>query len=489
MASRKRRAGAVESDNSEPHTEVRGTGTILGRREPAYSLIPKHRTSKGPEAVELMTRAGLTLDEWQRDVLEGAMGVSKGRWTAPETVLLAPRQNGKTECVAAAALWIAVSGPKKLVIISSHETKTNEELFLRMRDIVETSAFEEFAPRVYTANGRESIKFSNGSRIKFIARSKHQGRGFSADAIFIDEAFILSDASWSSLKPTLSASRQPMLWLISSAPHPDSAVLRRYCLRGRAGEDKNLCYFEWAAPLDAAPDSFEAWAASNPALGRISLETVASELKALNPEAFGRERLGIWDPSASGGVFDSAQWAALAAPGPAPEPGYRALALDINPARTRACIAAAAELPDERVLVEILREDKGVDWVVPELLGLHREDSSVAIVVDEASQARTLIPDLKAAGLSVVTTDVKGMTAASALFFDHVVESRLLHLDQPVLNSAVSAATQRAIGDNWAWARRAPKGDISALVAASLALWGVRNPQSGDFWRFLDLNV
>jgi hypothetical protein len=72
-------------DTFEP--EVRGAGTILGRREPAYSLIPKHRSSRGPEAVELMRRAGLELDSWQGDVLEGAMGVSKGRWTAPETAL------------------------------------------------------------------------------------------------------------------------------------------------------------------------------------------------------------------------------------------------------------------------------------------------------------------------------------------------------------------------------------------------------------------
>jgi hypothetical protein len=86
------------------------------------------------------------------------------------------------------------------------------------------------------------------------------------------------------LKPSLSAARQPQIWLLSSAPHPDSDVLRRYCLRGRAGEDKDLAYFEWSAPLDAAPDSFEAWAQSNPALGRrIAVETVASELKALEP--------------------------------------------------------------------------------------------------------------------------------------------------------------------------------------------------------------
>jgi hypothetical protein len=59
-----------------------------------------------------------------------------------------------------------------------------EELFLRFRDIVQTPAFEEWSPRIYTANGRESITLSNGSRIKFIAWSKHSGRGLAPTRSF-----------------------------------------------------------------------------------------------------------------------------------------------------------------------------------------------------------------------------------------------------------------------------------------------------------------
>jgi hypothetical protein len=458
---------------------------LLGSRAPAYSLIPKHRTSKGPAAVELMARAGLTLDPAQQDVLEAFLGRSKGRWSAPEGVLIQPRQNGKSEVGIAGALYIATSGPKKLVIYSSHEVATNNEVFGRMRDIAESSAFEEFEPRIYTANGRESIRFNNGSRIRFLARSKHQGRGFSADLIVLDECFVLSDASWSSLKPSLSASRDGLVWLLSSAPHPDSVVLRRYALRGRTAEGEGLAYFEWCAPASAAPDSFEAWAASNPALGRVSLDAVAKEFKGMNPEDFGRERLGIWDPTVSGGIFDLAQWAALAVEDPPHPIGTRALAVDITPSRGRCCIAACADLGDDRILAEVVREDPGVDWAVAELVGITREDP-VAVIIDEASQARTLIPDLKAAGVSVVTTDVKAATAAAALFYDAVVEGRLVHLDQPVLNAAITAAAQRKIGDSWAWARRAPGANVSPLVACSLSLWGLKNPTSGDFWVFLN---
>ena len=83
---------------------------IMGRRAPAFSLVPKHTSTKGPAAVDLMRRAGVDLDPWQADVLEGALGLYKGRWAAPEVCLVAARQNGKSEVVAAAALWMASAG-------------------------------------------------------------------------------------------------------------------------------------------------------------------------------------------------------------------------------------------------------------------------------------------------------------------------------------------------------------------------------------------
>jgi hypothetical protein len=48
----------------------------------------------------------------------------------------------------------------------------------------------------------------------------------------------------------------------------------------------------------------------------------------------------------------------------------------------------------------------------------------------------------------------------------------MVHLDQPLLNTAVAAARKRAVGDAWAWHRKDSTTDITPLVAATLALWG-----------------
>jgi Terminase large subunit, T4likevirus-type, N-terminal len=487
--SKQRRQDALpptRTPQAVPVTPMGATSPLnLGSREPAYRLVPKHTTSRGAEAVNLMRRAGYTLDDWQIDVLEAALGLYKGRWAAPEVCVLAPRQNGKTEAAIAAALYVATSGPKKLVIVSSHETKTNEEVFLRMREVVETPAFDAFAPRAYVANGREGISLNNGSRIKFIARSKHQGRGFSADLIIIDEAFVLSEGSWSSLKPSLSAAKQPQIWLLSSAPHPDSDVLRRYCLRGRAGTDADLAYFEWCAPLDAAPDGFEAWAGSNPALGRrIAVETVASELKALDPEAFARERLGIWREDETPSPFPPGSWDALSYAGHLEVDGTPCLAVDVTPARDHSTIAVAANTDAGRPLVEVVERQRGTSWVVPKLQEVLERYRGAKVIVDRSAWAASLAEDIRAADIAVHETNAAEVSTAAGQFLEATLEQKFFHRGDPRLTSAVEGSRQRPIGERWGWDRKLPTVDVSPLVAASLALWGLRTfkPATQYFW-------
>jgi phage terminase large subunit-like protein len=449
--------------------------SIIGRREPAFSLIPKHTSSKGHEAVDLMRRAGYTLDDWQIDVLEAALGLYKGRWAAPEVCLVCARQNGKSEVVAAAALWMATSGRKKLIIVSSHEVKTNEELFLRFRDIVQTPAFEEWSPRIYTANGRESITLSNGSRIKFIARSKHSGRGFSADAVFLDEAMVLNDASWSSLKPSLSAARAPQLWLISSAPLPDSLVLRRFCVRGRTGTDKNLAYLEWTAALDAAPDSLEAIAAANPALGgRIDVATVMSELKSMDPEDFGRERLGWWREDETPSAIPLDLWDRLAFAGPLETTGTPVFAVDVTPSRDATAIVVAVTTGDGRPLLELTAMRKGSSWAVEKLRDIQEQFPGSRVIVDRSSWASSFVDELVTAGIPVHEATVREVTDAAGEFLDGVIEGTFIHRGDPLLRTAVESAAQRPVQDRWAWTRRVKTANVAPLLAGSLALWGLR---------------
>lgn len=491
MAAKRGDATPTDADRRSGETYQNVTGTspvIIGRRKPAYVLIPKHTSSKGQEAVELMQSAGVSLDEWQQDVLEGGLGVYKGRWAAKVVDVISARQNGKSEIGIAAALRLATSAPKKLAIIAAHETKTNDELFIRCRDIVETRAFEAYEPKTYSANGQQGIRFNNGSRIRFVARSKHQVRGFSVDLLVIEEAMILTDTAWSSLMPALSA-RDGQIWLLGTAPLPTSEVQRRYAVLGRSGEEKDLAHFEWCAPLDAAPDSLEAIAAANPALGRLRVDWVMEELRGMLPEDYGREVLGWWREDETPSPFPPGAWDALAYQGHLEVDGTPCFAVDITPARDHSTIVVAANTMAGRPLVEIEATQGGTSWVVPRLQKVLEQYPGAPVIVDRAAWSATLVDDIRAAGIGVHETNAAEVSTAAGQFLEAVLEGKFFHRGDPRLTTAVEGARQRPIADRWGWDRRTPTTDVSPLVAASLALWGLGTLKPAPqpfFWSLSD---
>ena len=448
---------------------------LIGRRRPTYRLVPRRASSSaGREAVELVASIGVELDPWQADVLTDAMGRDRtGNWVADEVVEVVGRQNGKTVILLGRALWGALLGDEHLTVFSAHQFKTARESFLQLKSWCETPALAAYQPVIRTGAGNESVEFPGRGRIQFIARSRTSGRGFSPDCAILDEAFELDDMALEALKPALAAARAPQMWFASSAPHPTSSVLRRLCLRGRAGGAERLVYHEWCAADDCEIDDPRAWAAANPAMGRrLSAEYTRSEMEALDAEGFKRERLGHWHEDESASVIPAALWRSLGNPG-ARAVRSRVLALDVTPDRRRSCIAAAGRMDDDRILVEVIAEREGVGWIVDETAALVAEHEPAAVLVDGAGQSQSLILPLEKAGVEVVRTGPAEMAAACGQFHDAAIERTLVHLGQGVLDAAVEGSRQRVLGDAWAWSRRSSHSNVAPLVAASLAHFGV----------------
>jgi hypothetical protein len=53
--------------------------------------------------------------------------------------------------------------------------------------------------KVFTSHGSEGIELKNGNRLRFIARSAGSGRGFSAQSIYLDEAYTLTQAQMAAM--------------------------------------------------------------------------------------------------------------------------------------------------------------------------------------------------------------------------------------------------------------------------------------------------
>lgn len=70
------------------------SGERVGSQRPRVCSVPEYAESYSGLAVRLMELAGKRLDEWQRHVLDGALGVQGGgRFSAFEVALNVPRQN------------------------------------------------------------------------------------------------------------------------------------------------------------------------------------------------------------------------------------------------------------------------------------------------------------------------------------------------------------------------------------------------------------
>jgi hypothetical protein len=453
-----------------------------GCQVPRYHSSPKVSRSAAEEAIELAADAGLILDPAQQLVFYDALGVrDDDKWASFEVAVVEPRQNGKGVLIEARELAGLYLFGEELLMHSAHEFKTAYEGFRRITSLIEDNPeLSRKIKIIRTGAGDQSIELKTGQRLRFVARSRHSGRGFSGDVVFLDEAYNLSSETMAALLPTLSARPNPQLWYTSSAPLPleGSDVLRRVCKRGRNGSTERMAYFEWCADRDAALDDPAAWAQANPALGlRIDPEFVRAELEVLGPDEFARERLGIWsEDDQNARVMPVEVWAACFDEGSGLT-GPLSYALDVSPDRVWSSIVVAAESDrGDAVHVELVDRRRGTGWLTERAVELQQKWGG-KFAVAKGSPAWSLKEDLEAARVDLLPISTEEHSQACGDLYDAVIEHRLRHIGQDELDAAVAGADRRFYGDAWLWSRKTSSVDISPLVAVTLAHWVAQKRQ------------
>lgn len=483
---------------------------IKGTREPRHKSVPAYDYSSGQDVIDLAESCGLTLDPWQCDVLTDSLGEKNGKWSAMETGVIVPRQNGKNAILEARELAGLFLFDERLILHSAHEFKTAREAFLRIQYLLDNnSELKKHVKAVLTAAGNESINLKNGARLRFVARSGGSGRGFSGDTVILDEAYALKPEAVAALIPALSARPNPQIWYTSSAPWPESLALRRIAKRGRKGIDPRLAYFEWCAKDGMrADDSYvktEQYlldiADANPSLGitrsngsGLKLDFIETERGVMEEELFLRERGGIWEADDSAEyLIDLKLWKALAEPQSQTQSPY-VFAVDMKPDRSFTSIAVCAACDgDDMPHVEVIEHRAGTHWIVDACKTLVDKFQPNAFVLDPSSAAGALIPDFDKAGiktdpkssdtlLDCVTT--RELTQACGDIYDSIVNGKLRHIDQVNLNRAITGATKRNVGDAWAFDRKTSQDDICPLVAVTLAFhgWKIHAENGFNVW-------
>ncbi len=479
---------------------------LLGAERPRVELRPAAVDTLGAEAAALATAAGIPPEPWQGDGLDVLLSTRPdGRWACYEFGEIVGRQQGKTSGIGVprvlAGLFLL---GERLILWSAHEYKTALEAFLRVKDALLELGYElnpttivipdlGVTARIVNQNGEEGFVLSTGQRLRFVARSKGSGRGFSGDLVVIDEAFAYTRMQQSALEPTLSARPNPQVLYLSSPPLDGRSGAVLYALRTRAAAgDPTLGWRDWGDPMlldelmrlpmaerAAILDDRDRWAATLPALGRgRSTEEATARLRtSLTDSDFAREVIGMWPKQLTAddgwSVIPREAWLARGGGRERPD-GDVAFAIDAAWPDAATCSIVAAGRMGDDLTAQLIEHRPGTGWTVERVVELVDAHQPVAVVLDKRGPAGHLAEPLEAAGVDLLIPSTSDVAAAAGGLYAAIAGDApsLRHYDQPEMAAAAQAALKRHLGDAWAFARQG-EDDISPITATALAVWGL----------------
>jgi len=458
-----------------------------------------------------MARAGKPLDPWQQDAVDLILGVdADGEWVCFEYVEMCTRQNGKGAILEARALIGFLLLGEALIMWSAHEYKTAMEAFRRMRTLIRRLGtvvndnlvlVDGIYIKINNTHGDEGFeRLDNEQRIRFVARSKDSGRGFTGDLNIIDETYAYTVDQQDALGPTMLATANPQFIYTSTPPLTAESGEVLYSLRERAEAmiesgvvDDALGYRDWG--MDHDLDKFEEidfddpdnYRATNPALctGRVTIKKIRKLRKMLGARGFARECFGLWPKRRQGGgAIDPKVWAAMLDP-ESKRDGDIALGVDIEPSRGYAAIGLYGTRADELGHVQILDYRAGTDWIVARLVELREVLDPVAIGMGRGTY-KSLAIDLTEAGLTVpddpaepargdlAVLDYVEMSAATSEMIDAITVKSFRHKGQTQLDESAAGVKIRETTDSVAWSRKGVDSSATPIVSVTEARYVLR---------------
>lgn len=446
---------------------------------------------------------------WQQNLMDVALEIDPetGRLAYREVDITVPRQSGKTTAVLSLVLHRALAaGNKDLPFGALPQTivygaQTGKDARKKWEDdwlpVLDKTRFKGFYRKVL-ANGREGLKFVNGSRQGLIASSEDAGHGGVLDLGVDDEAFAQKDARREqACVPAMNTRAQPQWWVISTAGTPaKSPYLYAKVLRGHElvpaqeadpSKRRGVCYVEYSAPEEADPYDPRVWWECMPALGytvtedavRAAMDMMLADPK-LGLNEFKRAYLNQWVLAMGDPIVPLEDWRKLGRPD-APRPPWVVLGVDVAPRDQAASIVAMGEAADNTLQATVLANGTGTDWLLPALEEHVARYDQPFVLVDEKACAH-LRPELeRVAGFDRLQMVKSAQVPATCAFWLRLVqEGRLLHRGEPELTVALAGAGRRSLGDGWAWSRVKSDADITPLVAQTLAASFWLGPWGGD---------
>jgi len=170
----------------------------------SVASIARHLTL-ALDAAAFSRAAHIAPDPWQERFLRSA---------APQLILNASRQSGKSTCTAVLAVHTALYQPGSLVLLASPSLRQSGELFRKALDVYHAVG----EPIPAHAESALRLDLGNGSRIVSLPGKEGTIRGYSGVRLLvIDEAAYVPDELYQAVRPMLAVSQGRIVLL--STPH------------------------------------------------------------------------------------------------------------------------------------------------------------------------------------------------------------------------------------------------------------------------------
>ncbi|WP_292788451.1 MULTISPECIES: hypothetical protein [unclassified Microbacterium] len=470
-----------------------------------HLVVPSGIKTTGYPAVEAQCRKmGVQHDPWQKGLARAILAKrANGLYAAGIGGVLISicRQVGKTFSIGTIVFALCILFPGIKVLWTAHHSATSDETFETLSALARRRRIAPYIAHngIRQGNGKQRIKFANGSRIMFGAREHGFGRGIPGVTIVVfDEAQILKAKALSDMIPAANTAKNPLIIYMGTPPKPDdpaevfrarrkkALAIKEQRAKGEA-VDYDTLYVEVGADAGDDVEDRATLEKANPSFPhRTPWEAILRLRENLtDPSDWAREGLGIWDEEEVGGSREitAEEWQATEVES-VPQEGLRALGVAFSADGTRVAVAGALKHGASSHL-ELIDANTGsledgigplADWIAL------RAHTIAQITISGRAGADALalaLRERKVSAKAIRVASTPEYFAACSMLPDAVRGKTVTHPAAPegdLLDASVAVCDKkfRGTAGAWGWAATTPDGDETPTEAISLALWGVR---------------
>ncbi|UXN30691.1 terminase large subunit domain-containing protein [Glutamicibacter sp. M10] len=261
-----------------------------------YLIVPKGHGAGKP----------VKLREFQKDIIRGAYapGIRTGLCSLP-------RGNGKSGLAAMMGLAEMFMGPMSPeVFIVASDLRQAKIIFNLARRMVQLNPVLEervqiFQDRLYMPH--------NDATMTPLPADYDALQGLDPTFQIVDELHTVTEKVWEAVVSAAGKRPESLTLAISTPANSPDSVMWGLVTHGRAGDDPQFYFKEYAAPDGCAIDDREAWKIANPALACeqpfLAEDALLAVMKTIREPVFRQLRLGMWITGVEGwmpwGMWDS----------------------------------------------------------------------------------------------------------------------------------------------------------------------------------------